>query len=47
MSSKPVKGTNKPLNAGPIGSLQPVARAARFQSFRNFVPQPNFIRYYW
>jgi hypothetical protein len=28
-----------------IGSLQPVTKAARFQSFRNFVPKHAFPRY--
>jgi len=28
-----------------IGCLQPVTKAARFQSFRNFVPKRDFIRY--
>ena len=30
-----------------IGGPHPVAKAARFQSFRNFVPKHAFARYCW
>ena len=30
-----------------IGGLHPVTKAARFQSFRNFVPKHAFARYCW
>jgi hypothetical protein len=30
-----------------IGGLHPVTKAARFQSFRNFVPKHAFGRYCW